>query len=74
MAVRNANCHFISEKQLISPITRNRYCFNYCKETWHVDASNINSDSMFGMSTDCFLHSFIRLRKESIILLLQYCI
>jgi len=36
MAVRSAKCHFVSEQQLISSITRNRYCFNYCKETWHV--------------------------------------
>ena len=35
MAVRSEKCHFVSEQQLISSITRNRYCFNYCKETWH---------------------------------------
>ena len=46
MAVQSAKCYFVSEQQLISSITRNRYCFNYCKEK-HVDASNINSDSMF---------------------------
>jgi len=30
MAVHNRNgkCHFVSEQQLISSITRNRYCFN----------------------------------------------
>ena len=32
MAVRNEKCHFESEQQLISSITRNRYCFNYCKK------------------------------------------
>jgi len=46
MAVRNGKCHFVSEQQLISSITRNRYCFNYYKEKLHVDASNINSDGM----------------------------
>jgi len=56
MAVRSARYHFVSEQQLISSITRNRYCFNYCKRTRHVDAININSDSMFEMSSGCFLH------------------
>ena len=56
MVVRSEKCHFVSEQQLISSITRNRYCFHYCKETRHVDAiaSNINLDSMFEMSTNCF--------------------
>ena len=65
MAVRSAKCHFVSEQQLIS--TRNRYCFNYCKETWHVDASNIYSDSMFEMSTNCFLHAWSLFAER------QYC-
>ena len=45
---------FLSEQQLIYSITRNRYWFNYCKETRHVDDSNISSDSMFEMSNSCF--------------------
>jgi len=40
--------------QLIISITRNQYCFNYYKETGHVNASNINSHSMFEMSTGYF--------------------
>ena len=50
MAVRSAKCHFVSEQQLISSITRYRYCCNYCKETWYVDASNIYSESKFEIS------------------------
>ena len=59
-------CYFVSEQQLISSITRNWYCFNYRKETRHVDASNINSDSMFEMSNGCFLHVWSLLRNDSI--------
>jgi len=39
---------------------------NYCKETWRVDASNINLDSMFEMSNGCFLHVWSLLRNNSI--------
>ena len=28
MALQNGKCHFVSEQQLISSITRNRYSFN----------------------------------------------
>jgi len=66
MAVRPVQLH----EQLISSITRNRYCFNYYKETRHVDASNINSDSMFEMSNGCFLHVWGLLRNDSIAVLI----
>ena len=67
MAVRSAKCHFVSEQQLISSITRNRYYCNYCKETWYVDASNIHSDSKFEMFTNCcFLHAWSLLQNDSI--------
>jgi len=36
MNLRNAKCHFVSEHQLSSSITRNWYCFNYYKERCHV--------------------------------------
>jgi len=32
MAVRSAKCHFVSEQQLISSITRNRYCLIIAKK------------------------------------------
>jgi len=70
MAVRSAKCHFVSEQQLISSVTRNRYCFNYCKETCHVDASNINSDSKFEMSINYFLHSWSLLQNDIIAVLI----
>jgi len=69
MAVRSAKCHFESEQQLISSITRNRYCSNYCKETWYVDASNIYSDRKFEISTNCFLHAWSLLQSDSIAVL-----
>ena len=69
MAVRSAKCHFVSEQQLISSITRNRYCCNYCKETY-VDASNIYSDSKFEISTNCFLHAWSLLQNNSIAVLI----
>ena len=53
MALRSAKCHFVSKQQMISSIARNRYCFNYRKETRHVDANNINSE----MSNGCFCTS-----------------
>jgi len=71
MAVKNAI--FVSEQQLISSITRNRHCFNYCKETWHVNASNINSDSMFEMSNGCYLHIWSLLQNDSIAALIWAC-
>jgi len=66
MAVRSAECHFVSEQQLNSLISTKWYCFNYCKETWHADASNINSDSIFEMFTACFLHAWSLLRNDSV--------
>jgi len=66
MAVWNAKCHFVSEQELISTITRNRYHFNYYKETRHTDASNINSDNMFEMSTATSVHAWGLLRNGSI--------
>jgi len=68
MAVRSAKCHFVSEQHWsvqLQEIDR-PYCFNYWKEMWHVDASNINLDSMFEMSTGCFLHAWSLLRNDGV--------
>jgi len=59
MAVRSAKYHFVSEQQLISSISRNQYCLIVVKkhDMLNVYANKINSDSMFEMSTGCFLHA-----------------
>ena len=44
--------------------------FNCCKETWHVDASNIHSDSKFEVSNNCFLHTWSLLQNDSIAVLI----
>ena len=67
-AVANAKCHFVSDQQLISLFTRSRYCFYYCKETWNVYASNINSESMFQMNTGYFYYARLESFAER-----QYC-
>ena len=61
MGVRSEKYHFVSKQQLISSITRNRYCFNYCKKYDMMnDASNINSESMIEM------HAWSLLRNDTI--------
>jgi len=70
MAVQSAKCHFVSEQQLISSITRNRYCLIIVKKHDNVDASNIYSDSKFEMSTNWFLHAWSLLQNDSIAVLI----
>jgi len=51
--------------ELIISITRNQYCYTVVIVKKH-DMLNVNSDSMFKMSTGCFLHAWSLLRNDGI--------
>jgi len=63
MAVRSAKCHFVSEQQLISSITRKRYCLITVKKH---DMLMLVTE----MSTNCFLHAWSLFRNDSIAVLI----
>ena len=68
MAVRSAKCHFVSEVNNSWSVQLQEIdtVLIIVKKTWHVDASNINSDSMLEMSNGYFLHSSSLLQNDSI--------
>jgi len=66
MAVRNRKCHFVSEHATTDQFNYKKSILFYYKETGHVDANNINSDSMYEMSTGCFYARLCLLRNGSI--------